>query len=58
MLVLNHPLGGMDAMILINALKGRRNDLKFILNDVLLSLTNISDMLVGVNKIGVQKRGQ
>lgn len=56
-LVLNHPLGGMDAMILINALNGRRNDLKFIVNDILMNLTNMSGMFVGVNKIGGQKSG-
>jgi putative hemolysin len=47
----------MDAMILITALNGRRNDLKFIVNDILLNLTNMSDMFVGVNKVGSQKSG-
>ncbi len=56
-LVMNHPLGGMDAMILITALNGRRNDLKFIVNDILMNLTNMSDMFVGVNKIGNKKTG-
>lgn len=56
-LVMNHPLGGMDAMILITALNGRRNDLKFIVNDILLNLTNMSGMFVGVNKVGGQKTG-
>lgn len=56
-LVMNHPLGGMDAMILITALNGRRNDLKFIVNDILMNLTNMSGMFVGVNKVGSQKSG-
>jgi len=56
-LVMNHPLGGMDAMILITALNGRRNDLKFIVNDILLNLENMKDMFVGVNKVGSQKSG-
>lgn len=56
-LVMNHPLGGMDAMILITALNGRRNDLKFIVNDILMNLTNMSGMFVGVNKVGTQKFG-
>lgn len=56
-LVMNHPLGGMDAMILITALEGRRNDLKFIVNDILLNLSNMKDMFVGVNKVGSQKTG-
>lgn len=56
-LVMNHPLGGMDAMILITALNERRNDLKFIVNDILMNLTSMSGMFVGVNKIGNQMSG-
>lgn len=55
-LVMNHPLGGMDAMILITALSERRKDLKFIVNDILMGLTNMSGMFVGVNKIGNKKQ--
>ena len=33
-LAMNHPLGGMDAMILVSALKGHREDLMFIVNDL------------------------
>ncbi|MDG1331211.1 MAG: 1-acyl-sn-glycerol-3-phosphate acyltransferase [Crocinitomicaceae bacterium] len=55
-LVMNHPLGGMDAMILITALEERRKDLKFIVNDILMALTNMNGMFVGVNKIGNKKQ--
>jgi putative hemolysin len=51
-LAMNHPLGGMDAMILVHALQGHRNDLKFIVNDILMNLENLSEMFVGVNKHG------
>ena len=51
-LVMNHPLGGMDAMILITALNERRNDLKFIVNDILMNLENMEDMFVGIDKHG------
>ena len=51
-LAMNHPLGGMDAMILVTALKGRREDLKFIVNDLLMNLENINDYFIGVNKHG------
>ena len=40
-LAMNHPLGGMDAMALVTALKNQRTDLKFIVNDILLHLENI-----------------
>lgn len=49
-LVMNHPLGGMDAMILVSALQNHRTDLKFIVNDLLLHLDGMKDMFVGVNK--------
>jgi putative hemolysin len=51
-LAMNHPLGGMDAMALVTALKGHREDLKFIVNDLLMNLHNLRDLFVGVNKHG------
>ena len=60
-LALNHPLGGMDAIALVAALKGHREDLKFIVNDILMNLTNLQDLFVGINKhgkLGVSTRNQ
>lgn len=54
-LAMNHPLGGMDAMILVDALKTKRKDLKFIVNDILMNLENLNDIFVGVDKIGKNK---
>lgn len=51
-LAMNHPLGGMDAMALVTALKSTRTDLKFIVNDILLHLSSMKGMFVGVNKHG------
>jgi len=51
-LAMNHPLGGMDAMALVTALKTKRTDLKFIVNDILLHLASMKGMFVGVNKHG------
>lgn len=51
-LVMNHPLGGMDAVALISLLKQQRPDVKFIVNDILLHLDNLKDLFIGVNKIG------
>lgn len=48
----NHPLGGMDAMAIVAGLRGIRDDIKFIVNDVLLNLTNLKGLFVGVNKFG------
>ncbi len=51
-LVMNHPLGGMDAIGLVVALKNHRRDLKFIVNDLLMNLKNLRGLFIGVNKHG------
>ena len=54
-LAMNHPLGGMDAIILVDALKNHRTDIKFIVNDILMNLEPLRDIFVGVNKHGKTK---
>jgi 1-acyl-sn-glycerol-3-phosphate acyltransferase len=51
-IAMNHPLGGMDAIAFISALKNHRTDFKFIVNDLLMHLTNLRGLFVGVNKHG------
>ncbi len=48
----NHPLGGLDAMAMIQAIGTKRKDIKFIVNDILLSIKNLSGIFIGVNKHG------
>ncbi len=48
----NHPLGGMDALALIQEISKIRTDFKFVVNDVLMNLKNLEDVFVGVNKYG------
>jgi putative hemolysin len=48
----NHPLGGFDAIAIVSKLHGIRNDIKFIVNDLLLSIENMRGLFVGVNKHG------
>lgn len=48
----NHPLGGLDAMVLLNALGKVRKDVKVFVNDILLNLENLKNLFAGVNKIG------
>ncbi len=49
---MNHPLGGMDAIAFVHSLKDHRKDIRFIVNDLLLSLENLKNLFVGVNKHG------
>lgn len=48
--VVNHPLGGMDAMAIVHEVQKVRKDIKFIVNDILLNLKNLKGLFVGVNK--------
>ena len=51
-LVMNHPLGGMDGIAFISGIMRHRPDLKFIVNDLLMNVQNLKDLFVGVNKHG------
>ncbi|MEO8146243.1 MAG: 1-acyl-sn-glycerol-3-phosphate acyltransferase, partial [Bacteroidia bacterium] len=48
----NHPLGGLDAISFLHILGRYRTDVKFIVNDILLQLKNLSGIFIGVNKHG------
>lgn len=48
----NHPLGGLDGMSLIKSVGEIRPDVRFFVNDVLLTLKNYGDVFVGINKVG------
>ena len=52
----NHPLGGMDALAIIQEVTPFRKDLKFVVNDILLSLKNLKGLFVGVNKHGTNSK--
>ncbi len=48
----NHPLGGIDGLMLISECGKVRKDLKFIVNDILMNVPNFENVFVGVNKHG------
>lgn len=52
----NHPLGGMDALAIIEKAYTIRPDLKFVVNDLLLHLPNLKDLFTGVNKHGANSK--
>jgi 1-acyl-sn-glycerol-3-phosphate acyltransferase len=52
--VSNHPLGGLDGMILINEVGKKFHDLKFVVNDLLINVKNLESLFVPVNKHGRQ----
>ena len=52
----NHPLGGMDAMAIMESISHQREDVKFLVNDLLMSIVNLRGIFVGVNKFGTTPR--
>lgn len=56
-LALNHPLGGMDGVALIHAIREKRPDVALIVNDLLLNIKQLSNLFVGINKFGRNNGG-
>lgn len=50
----NHPLGGFDGLVLMDAIGTAFPEIRFIVNDLLLNLKNFDPLFVPVNKHGRQ----
>lgn len=58
-IVSNHPLGGLDGMVLASMVSeqyGGRRDVKFVVNDLLTFVEPLRPIFLGVNKHGKQSR--
>lgn len=57
-IVSNHPLGGLDGMVLIDIVTAHWGaPVKFVVNDLLMALDPLTDTFVPINKHGAQSRG-
>lgn len=52
----NHPLGGLDGVAFMQAIGRYRQDVKFLVNDILLNIRNLEPLFVPVNKVGNQSK--
>lgn len=52
----NHPIGGFDGVVFMHEVNKFSGDLRFIVNDVLLSIKNYEPLFVGVNKHGATSK--
>ena len=52
----NHPLGGFDGMLLMKLVDKKLGKLKFLSNDILMTIPNLNEMFVPVNKHGGHSR--
>lgn len=50
----NHPLGGFDGHVLMYLIGKNYGEYKFLVNDILMNLKNMSDVFIPVNKHGKQ----
>lgn len=50
----NHPLGGLDGLVLMSAVGRKYKKIRFVVNDLLLNLKNMDGIFVPVNKHGRQ----
>lgn len=50
----NHPLGGLDGIAFTHALGKVRQDIKFLVNDLLSNIKNFDSLFIPVNKHGRQ----
>lgn len=48
----NHPMGGLDGLILINLFGKELGEIKFVVNDLLLNIKPLEPVFVPVNKLG------
>lgn len=52
----NHPLGGIDGISIVSMMGKIREDLKFIVNDILYQIPNYEGIFIRVNKHGINSK--
>jgi len=52
----NHPLGGLDGIAFMKAVGEVREDIQFLVNDILLNIKNMEPLFIPVNKVGANPR--
>ena len=52
----NHPLGGFDGILLMKYVDKKLGKLKFLTNDILMNIPNLSPLFIAVNKHGGHSR--
>lgn len=52
----NHPLGGLESMVLIKLVSSKFDDFTFVVNDILMAIKPLAPLFAPVNKHGNQSR--
>ena len=56
MLVSNHPLGGLDGLVLLSLLSRHYPQVRLMVNDFLMALSPLGEFFVPVNKLGTNRQ--
>ena len=54
MFISNHPLGGLDSLILIDIIGKKYPNIKIVVNDLLMNVEPLKELFVPINKHGRQ----
>lgn len=54
--VANHPLGGLESLILMSSVSQKYENIVFFVNDILMEIKQFGDLFAPVNKHGFQSR--
>lgn len=52
----NHPLGGLESIVLMNVISEKFSNFRFVVNDILMFVKPLSILFVPINKHGSQSR--
>jgi putative hemolysin len=53
-IVSNHPLGGFDGLLIMDAVSRHYDDFRFLVNDILMNITNLHPVFIPIKKHGRQ----
>ena len=57
-LVSNHPLGGLDGLVLLSVLSRNFENTKLMVNDFLMNISQLRELFVPVNKLGSNRENR
>jgi putative hemolysin len=52
----NHPLGGLDGLVLMKLIGNHYGDVRVIINDILMNVRNLAQVFIPVNKVGANSK--
>ena len=54
--VANHPLGGLESLVMMQTINEKYSDFMFVVNDLLMALEPLRPVFIPINKVGKQSR--